>query len=333
MTPWQPGRTLFLVEEGQANQGDVDLARRMVELAAGTGAGAIEFQFGIADDLYAPSHPNHAVYRSRELTDADFRVLADAAHASGLLATASPLSDRLPERLAAAGYDALTLNSSDVTNPRMTDAVAATGLPVLLGTAMAELDEIDWAVERLAGGGAGPLCLLHGQHVMTSGDGSGVPESAVSLGTIGFLRARYNLPVGFVDHTSALEMPALAAAHGAAVVTKHLAPEAGWRGPDWHVCLTPDRMAEAVRLVRTAETAEGGGGKRLAEGEAADRAAMRRSIVAALDIPAGTVLEAEHLAAKRPGDGLDPRRLDELVGRTLRHDVGSDEQLRIEDAE
>lgn len=327
--PWDRDATFFLIEEGQANRGDMTVALEMVRLAAATGADGIEFQLAIADDFYVGDHPQHAAYSERELAEEDIRALAAATHEAGLAITAAPLSERLPEQLAAAGYDALTVNSSDVTNPRMLDAVAATGLPVLLGTAMAELDEIDWAVQRLRRASAS-VCVLHGQHVMHGGK-AGVPVDAVSLSTIGFFRERYGVPAGFIDHTRLRELPALAAAHGAAVVTKHLAPEAGWTGPDAAICLTPAEMAEAVELVRLADAAHGVGDKRTAAGEDVDRKAMRRSVVAAADLAAGVVLAPEHLALKRPGGGLDAREVEALVGRTLRVALRRDQPLQVED--
>ena len=329
MTPWSDERTFFLVEEGNAHRGDFDLAREMVRLAAGTGANAIEFQLAVADDFYVSTDPMHSVWRSFEFDPGQLTELATLAHESGIAIVAAPLSDGLPEVLAEIGYDALTVNSADLTNPRMLDAVAATGLPVLVATAMADLEEIDWAVERLTDAG-GPLCLLHGQHIMHTSEG-GVPVGDTSLRTIAFLRDRYGVPAGFIDHTSSVEVCALAAAGGAAVVTKHLAPRREWDGPEWQICLDPDEMAECVRRVRLADQASGSSEKRLAAGELADRSAGRKSVVAARDLPAGTVLAAADLVVKRPGTGLDPRRVDAFVGQTLGRNLERDEQLLEED--
>jgi sialic acid synthase SpsE len=322
--------TLFVVEEGQANSGDYETALKMIRLAGETGADAIEFQLAIADDFYVRAHPNHAVYRAREFSQTQLVGLRESAEQSGLIISASPLSDRLVSRLTDAGYPLFTVNSSDIDNGRMLDAVADSGVPFMIGTAMARIEEIDWAVERLLRRGAGSFALLHGQHIMTTGDDRGVPENETSLTTIGFLHDRYRLPVGFIDHTSNKVVPALAVSHGAAIITKHLAPQPGWRGADWQVCLPPAEMAECVELVRLANRVKGSWGKYLASGELADRTQMRRSIVASRDLPANTILRQEDLMLKRPGTGLDSVGLDSIVGRTLTVAVRADDQISLE---
>lgn len=318
----------FMVEEGQANQGDSELALQMIDFAASTGADAIEFQFAEADELYVRSHPNHAVYQPREFSDEQLRGLRQRAAEKGLLIAAAALSERLVERVAAAGYPLLDVNSSDIGNPRMLDAAAGSGLPFFIGTAMATVEEIDWAVHRVAARAAGRCCLLHGQHVMAAEGESGVPPDRVHLQTIRYLANRYDLPVGFIDHTSTVLMPALAVASGAAIVTKHLAPRAGWRGPDSQICLTPEEMADCVRHVRMADRARGSAEKVLIKGELQDRPHMRRSIVAAQDLAANTVLREEHVRFKRPGSGLEPRCVDDVIGRRLTAAVRRDELIR-----
>ncbi|MDD5511006.1 MAG: N-acetylneuraminate synthase family protein [Dehalococcoidales bacterium] len=322
--------TFFMVEEGQANEGNYELAIRMIGLTAQTGANAIEFQFAIADDLYVRTHPAHAVYKSREFSReqlVSLRMIAEEYH---LLIVGSPLSDNLVTQLVEAGYPLLDINSSDLVNPRMLDAIAETGVPFMVGTAMSSIDDIDWAVDRLLHRKCGSFCLLHGQHVMATGSGRGVPEKQVSLSTVNYLRDRYHLPVGFTDHTSSEIVPALAVANGAAVITKHLAPQLGWRGPDWEVCLAPDAMERCVQLVRLADVVKGTSERVLASGELADRSQMRRSIVAQCDLSEGTCLEAKHLLFKRSGVGLDPRQEDSIVGKRLIAAIKKDEIITLD---
>lgn len=319
-------RPFFAVEEGQANNGNFALALRMISLAETTGADAIEFQLAIASDFYVRSHPNHAVYKAREFSYSQLVALREAATEKNLLICASPLSDKLVPQLAKAGYSYFNINSSDIVNGRMLDAVSACGMPLVLGTAMANIDEIDWAVERLSKRGS-HFALLHGQHIMATAEGLGVPVNEASLSTIGFLRSRYGIPVGFTDHTASKLVGAFAVCHGAVMITKHLAPEAGWRGADWQICLAPDEMRECVDLVHLASGARGSWEKNLATAELADRKQMRRSVVAAHDLPAGTTLCQDDLLLKRPGTGVGGVELDSLVGRKLRVAVSGDDQI------
>jgi sialic acid synthase SpsE len=217
-----------------------------------------------------------------------------------------------------------------VNNPDMLDAVAATRCPFFLSTAMATLEEIDWAVKHVDSRGCDNFALLHGQHSMLSADGSGVPEYETNLASIEFLRHRYGVPVGFIDHTSNPIMPVVAALRGAAVVSKHFALSRALQGPDWHICLEPRELADTVKQLRMAENTIGKPDKVLARGEMQDRAQMRRSIVTARALLSGAQLRPEDLRFKRPGTGLSPRQVPEILGRVLAVDLAEDDQVLLE---
>jgi sialic acid synthase SpsE len=318
--------TLLVAEEGQANEGDFRFALKMIGLAADCGADGIEFQLSIASDLYIRSHNYYQLYKKREFKPADIKELISAAHNRGMFFQATCLSDRLIEAVVAMGADILVLNATDLNNPRMLDALAACGRPFLVATLMATIDEIDWAVSRLHARGAGDFALLHGQHIMASQHEAGVPVEYTQLDCVSMLEKRYGVPVGFVDHTDSEIMPAIAASRGAAIVTKHLSPEPGWRGPDWQVCLDPEAWKRASAYVRYANAARGSD-KTISIEEIKDRSLMRRSIVAERDVPAGKLLEASDIAFKRPGGGLDPRHADKYIGRRVKQSLKADELI------
>jgi sialic acid synthase SpsE len=326
-----PGHpTFFIAEEGQANQGNLGVALEMIRVAAWARADAIEFQLAIADDFYVRTHPGHAIYKAREFSVPQLRQLFATAQEAGILAYAAPLSSRLVPVLSDVGCALFNINSSDLNNPDMLDAVAATRCPFFLSTAMATLEEIDWAVERLRDRRCDNFALLHGQHSMLSAEGTGVPEHETNLASIEFLRLRYGVPVGFIDHTSNPNMPVVAALRGAAVVSKHFALSRALQGPDWHICLEPRELADTIRQLRIAENTLGKPEKILAQGEMGDRAQMRRSIVAARVLTSGTQLRPEDLRFKRPGTGLAPREVSKILGRVLKVDLTEDDQLQLE---
>jgi N-acetylneuraminate synthase/N,N'-diacetyllegionaminate synthase len=129
------------------------------------------------------------------------------------------------------------------------------------------------------------------------------------------MKHAFGFPVGFSDHTPGIAVAVAAAALGACVVEKHFTLDRGMPGPDHRASLEPDGLSEMVRGIRIAESALGDGLKRMAPGEAATAAVARKSLVAACDIPAGTVLGPGHVAVKRPGTGIPPRDLERLLGR------------------
>ena len=321
--------TFFIAEEGQMNQGNLDVALKMIDTATQAGADAIEFQLAIANDFYVPSHPLHAVYTRRQFELSQMKALFDYASEKGIIAQASPLSCKLPEKLAHFGCQIFNITSSDINNPDMIDAVAETGRPFLMSTAMATLKEVDWAVNRALQVATGRFGLLHGQHIMFTGTGQGVPESETSLRTIRFFHERYGCPIGFIDHTSNPFMPALAVASGACMVTKHFTYDRKLQGPDWHICLEPEELKETIRMVRLTDTTRGEPTKILARGEASDQREMRRSIVATQYLSAGTILNRHHICFKRPGTGLAPTETHLILGKKLNQTLSPNDQILL----
>jgi N,N'-diacetyllegionaminate synthase len=320
------GDVPFIVEEGQANEGRLPVALEMIRAAAASGADGIEFQLAVADDFYVRSHRGHAIYKSREFTPDQLRTLVQAATDAQIAFVAAVFSPHLVPVLRDAGCAAFNVNASDLTNHEIMDAVAASGRPFFLSLPLATREEIDWAVERVRRTAAAPFALLLGQHTMKTGEG-GVPVEATCLGAIATLRERYSVPVGFIDHTNRTWMPAVAVAAGAAAITKHMALRRADHGSDWQICLEPDEMAEAVRMVRAVGASIAESDKVVAEGELLDRRFMRRSIVASEPVSVGQPIRREQLAFKRPGLGIDPRFVDQIVGAIAKRPFAPDESL------
>lgn len=319
-------RTIMIAEEGQANDGNFDLALKMIDIASDCGADGIEFQLSIASDIYILGHEGYSIYRKREFTPTMIQELIAAAHSKNMFFHAACLSDKLVETVYKLGADVIVINAMDLNNPRIVDAVSVCGKPFLISTLMGTLEEIDWAVFRAKNRGAKNFGLLHGQHIMASHKGDAVPVEYTQLDCIVMMEQRYALPVGFVDHTNSEIMPTIASSRGAALITKHLSPMSGWRGPDWQVCLDPDGWRRAAQYMKYANAARGAN-KTLSLEEIEDRSLQRRSIVAAKNIPQGKLLEDEDICFKRPGGGLDPRNVEEYIGRRVNQSVVVDQLL------
>lgn len=325
-------RPFFLIEEGQANLGDFAKAKRMIEVAAQCGADGIEFQLARAADFYVKSDPGYEKYLKREFDEVQLKELVEYSKLQRLEFVVAPLSAKLVEILTGLNISAFTVNSSDLNNPEIIDAIAQSGIPFTFSLPLATEAEIDWAVKRISKQAEGRFGLLLGQHTMASG-GHGVSLEHTNLGFLRTLKQRYGVPVGFVDHTPYEWMSAVAVAAGAEIVTKHLALKRSERGPDWQVCLEPDEMQNAISLARKAGTSISSKSKVLAPGEHLDQSIMRRSIVALRDLPIGTVLTRSDLAFKRPGTGLELNCVESLISRRLRRAIGCDQQIKLEDLE
>jgi sialic acid synthase SpsE len=247
------GSTYFVIEEGQANLGNFELALEMIDLAASTGADAIEFQLAQAAEFYIKSHIGYGLYKEREFSDSQLLELVNYTTEKGLDMVVAPLSSKLIETMALNGCAAFNVNASDLINPDILDRVSEIGKPFFLSLLLAEENEIEWAINRISRRSNVQFGLLLGQHTMASG-GHGVDLEHTNLGYLSTLKKRYNVPVGFIDHSSQVWSPAVAVAAGADLVTKHLAISRAEKGPDWQVCLEQNEMIESIGLVRAIDS-------------------------------------------------------------------------------
>ncbi len=320
----------FSVEEGQANWGDFEKALQMVDLAADCGADGIDFQLTRADDFYVKNHEEYECYKRREFSDAQLVELISYVKKSGIEMIITPFSHRIIQPLADAGCSAFNVNASDLTNPDVIDTVIKTGLPFFLSLPLATEAEINWAVNHILRQGTENFMLMHGQHTMASGE-YGIEVKDTTLGYLSVLKKKYNLLVGFIDHTPLAWMPACAVAVGADAVSKHLTWDRSVKGPDWQICLEPDEMKQAIQWVREVRPSTNAKEKFLAPGEEHDRSLMRRSVVAAKPIAEGQKISREDICFKRPGDGFDPSCYEEILEKISVRNIVPDEKITLRD--
>ena len=321
----------LIAEAGVNHNGDPALALRLVDAAVDAGADAVKFQTFRADSLATPAAPQAEYQRRRAEATSQVEMLralelsADALRAvfaraaeRGITAFSTPFDLASAGLLVELEVPALKVGSGDLTNLPLLRAVAAAGRPLIVSTGMATLDEVDAAVAAIRAAGDPPLALLHCLSAYPA------PPPETNLRAIRGLRARYGVEVGFSDHTTGFAAPIAAVALGASIVEKHLTLDRDLPGPDHAASMEPAALAELAAALREAHGALGDGVKRPQPSEDDARRVARRSLVAARDLVAGTVLTAADLDAKRPADGISPLRLDEVVGRRLASELRRD---------
>lgn len=336
------GRPCYVIAEAGVNHnGDLELARRLVDAAADAGADAVKFQTFRAERLMTAATPK-APYQERapgipadafemirhlELDEDAHRALVDHCRARDIQFLSSPFEEASADLLERLGLPAFKLPSGEVTNLPFLAHVARKGKPVILSTGMATLGEVGCAMAALAPLGPNQVVLLHCV--------SSYPArpADVNLRAMATLAKAFPVVVGYSDHTPGLEVSLAAVALGAAVLEKHLTLDRSLPGPDQAASLEPGEFRALVQGVRNVEAALGHGRKEPAPCEQEVAVVARKSVVAAQDLAAGTVLEAGHLAIKRPGTGLPPNALSTLIGRTLLRDLSRDATLAMEDLE
>jgi sialic acid synthase SpsE len=313
----------FWVEEGQGSQGNFDIALSYIKAAADAGADGIEFQLAIAEEFYIESHPGIDSYRKIQYSNEQIKRLIDYCKQLDISFIATVLSESLVQVLLSFNCDAFVINASDINNPGIIDKVIASNIPFFLSLPLATEEEIEWIIKRCVDKGATNFGLMQGQHTMASGEHGVMPEDS-NLGFMKVLSEKYKLPVGYIDHSASVTMPAIATAAGANFISKHLILNKAKKGPDWFVCIEPDEMKVCIGLTRKINTSISQKTKVLADGEHLDKTVMRRSIVASESLTKGTVLKKEMLSFKRPGTGISPSIYESLIGKMLIIDVPKD---------
>lgn len=315
----------FIIEEGQFNEGAFDKAIAMIEVAGKTGANAIEFQLAYADDFYIKSENGYSIYKKREFSDDQLKELVSFTHKQKLDFIATCLSHKLVKKMASFGADSFNINASDINNPAIVDEVVNTTMPFFVSMPLATTDEIDWVINKINKiNKNADFSLLHGQHPMASGK-EFVEIEDTALGFINTARNKYGRPVGFIDHTSNIFMPAIAVAASAQIISKHMTLSHVYHGPDYTICLDPAEMQKSITLARQVFKSISISDKKLAHGEAdIDKAVMRRSIVSARSIKKGKVISYEDISFKRPGTGISPDNAENLIGKTAKENIAED---------
>ena len=332
-------RCFVIAEAGVNHNGDLGLAKQLVDAAADAGADAVKFQTFRAETVVAADAPKagyqlrttdadesqREMLRRLELGEGAFRELKAHAERRGIVFLSTPFDRESVDLLDRLEVAAFKVASPDVTNLSLLGDIGRQRRPVLLSTGLADLAEVEAAVAALRSAGSADVVVLHCV--------SEYPAAAAdaNLNAMATLAERLGVPVGFSDHTEGTDVALAAVALGAAVLEKHLSLDRSLPGPDQRASLEPAELAALVRSIRRVEAALGDGIKRPAEGERANAAVLRRSLAAARDLAAGTLLDESMLVALRPGTGISPNRMSEVIGRPLRRDVRSGALLRDAD--
>jgi N,N'-diacetyllegionaminate synthase len=330
---------LVIAEAGVNHNGDLALAHRLVDAAAGTGADCVKFQTFDPAHLASSSAPCAEYQReagaSTQRTMLEQLVLSPeahrelAAHAADrkLIFLSSPFDESSADFLEQLGVPAFKIPSGEAVNHQFLAHLARKGRPLLLSTGMCDLAEVGRAVAVVREAGNPPLALLHCVSCYPAD-----PADA-NLRAMDTLRAAFGGPVGYSDHTLGSAVAVAAVALGADLIEKHLTLDRTLPGPDHRASLEPEEFRRLVEGLRQAQLARGSGVKEPRPAEAAVAAVARKSLHWSASLEPGTRIESGHLTCLRPGTGLPPYRLAEVVGRRLRERVERGTLLRPETLE
>lgn len=332
-------RTIIIAEAGVNHNGNLEMAREMVRVAARAGADYIKFQTAVPElviSAYAPkaeyqkqttgeAESQLEMCRAIHLPLSDYAGLAALCREEGIGFVSTPFDFPSIECLRPLGMDFWKIPSGEVTNLPYLRKIAGIGEPVILSTGMSRLDEVKEAVEILCANGLSKdkISLLHCTTQYPT-----MPED-VNLRAMEPLRELGCRAVGYSDHTEGIEISLAAAAMGAEVIEKHFTLDKTLPGPDHKASIDPEELVALVKGIRKIDAAIGVPVKQVANGEQGNIAIARRSIVAARAIRKGETFSAGNLELKRPGTGLSPMLWDSVVGRPAPRDFAPDELIEL----
>ncbi|MDP6086441.1 MAG: N-acetylneuraminate synthase [Nitrospinota bacterium] len=334
-----PGEPCLLIAEAGVNHnGSLERAQGLVEAAAAAGTDAVKFQTFKAEDVVSPSAPKAGYQKETTggdesqldmlkhlaLPDDAFQSLYAECQSKGVLFLSTPFDEGSVDLLDALGVAAFKVPSGEITNLPFLSHIARRGRPLILSTGMATLEEVESALRTVRSAGNRDLILLHCVSRYPA------PPSAANLRAMHTLAAAFDVPVGYSDHTLGIEVSLAAVALGACVIEKHFTLDKGLPGPDHRASVEPEEMAALVRGMRRVEAALGHGRKEPDPGEEEIAAVARKSLVAARDISAGTILSEDLVTIRRPGTGLLPAMRPQLIGRRVRCDIAAGDLLSLE---
>ena len=333
------GRTVIIAEAGVNHNGDLDLAKRLIDVAAEAGADLVKFQTFNADRLVTRTAPKaqyqnqtndgresqHAMLRRLELTEAMHHELIAhcAARNIGFFSTGFDIES--VDMLVRLGQSRFKIPSGEITNLPYLRHIGRLGKAVILSTGMATLGEIEAAIDVLEHTGTfrGSISVLHCTTEYPT------PMTEVNLRAMLSIQKAFGVEVGYSDHTRGIEVAIAAVALGASVIEKHFTLDRNLPGPDHKASLEPKELKAMVAAIRNIEIALGDGIKRPTPSEAYNKPIVRKSLVAGRAIMAGEAFTSDNITTKRPGSGISPMRWDSVIGKEALHDFAPDEMIDL----
>jgi N,N'-diacetyllegionaminate synthase len=330
-------KTFIIAEAGVNHNGSLEMAMQMVDAAVAAGADAVKFQTFTAEKVIAVNAPK-ADYQ-KETTGSDESQwemvkkleLDETAHIrlyqycqqKGIQFLSTPFDLESIDLLSRLGLEIFKIPSGEITNLPYLRKLGALGKRLILSTGMANLGEIEDALDVLTETGT-PLESITVLHCNTEYP---TPFEDVNLRAMLTIGHALGVAVGYSDHTPGTEVAGAAVALGAAVLEKHFTLDRNLPGPDHKASLEPDELKAMVQAIRNIEKALGDGIKRPSPSEVKNRPIARKSLVATQSIKAGELFSADNITAKRPGAGISPMRWDEILGRVAQKDYEKDELI------
>jgi N,N'-diacetyllegionaminate synthase len=330
-------KTLIIAEAGVNHNGDIAIAKKLVDIAAQAGADLVKFQTFSADRLVTleaakadyqmlatdNTETQHAMLRKLELTEPMHHELIAHCKTQNIGFFSTGFDNESIDLLVKLGQELFKIPSGEITNFPYLQRIGNLRKTVILSTGMSNMSEIEAAINVLEESGT-PRSRITVLHCTTAYP---VPISDVNLRAMQSIQKRFNVAIGYSDHTLGIEIPIAAVALGAKVIEKHFTIDRTLPGPDHKASLEPSELKSMVDGIRNVEKALGDGDKRRMPSEIVNLSIARKSIVASRPIGEGTTFTEQNLTVKRPGTGISPMEWARIIGTKAHRDFLVDELI------
>jgi len=317
--------TYFVAEAGLNHNGDIKLAKKLIDEAHDCRANAIKFQTYKSENFLTMSSPYYDFFKNVELGIEEFGELKDYSKSVGITFFSSPFDIESADNLKKIGVPCFKIASSDLTNFPLVKHVAKMNIPMIISTGLANLNEVKETMEICESVGNNNIILVHSVANYPT-----LPEEA-NLLAIKTLKKHFAVPVGYSDNGESELVDLVAVSMGADLIEKHFTLDKKLPGPDHNFSIDPKGLKKLISEIRLIEKIRGKEEKTPQPSEIKNIQAIRKSITASVDIHKGDELNSENLAIKRPALGIEPKHYEKILGKKVKNDILKDSTVKWDD--
>jgi len=314
--------TFIITEAGINHNGKIELAKKLIREAANAGANAVKFQMFKVEEFCSKNSEYFDLFKALEFSEEGWIEIAEFAKDIGIIFTASVSGKESADLLDKVESPVYKIASGDLTHLPLLNYVARKNRPIILSTGMSTIGEIEEAISEIYKTGNQQVVLLH----CVSNYPSKYEET--NLRAIQTLKDVFDVPVGFSDHTVGTIISTVAVAMGANIIEKHFTLNKNMEGPDHRLSLEPYEFKEMVKNIGSIERTLGDGVKKPTKDEDNVKKLVRRSITARVKIPEETIITKDNIKIVRPGNGIEPKFVDLVIGRIAKKNIAKDEPIK-----
>lgn len=330
--------TFIIAEIGVNHNGSIELAKSLIDKGVEAGVDAVKFQTFIAEELisksakkaeYQINNTNNSnetqleMIKKLELSFDDFMELKDYCDSKNIHFMSTAFDFKSIDFLSQLDMLYWKIPSGEITNYPYVKKIGSLGKRVILSTGMADLDEVEFAINTLKEAGTEDITVLQCTTEYPA------PFDEVNLRAMISMGEKFNIDYGFSDHTPGITVPIAAVALGAKVIEKHYTLDKNMEGPDHKASLDPVELKSMVESIRIVELSLGDGVKKPTNSEIKNKDVARKSIVASKDIKKGEIFTEDNITTKRPGGGISPREWDNIIGTEATREFNEDELIEL----